>query len=194
MTTRQIHRRGSGPQGRIAPSPLQVLSDRIRARFPAVESAIDAALDAERGVSILDLLLDDQRVTVGWSSQRGFGVSSRNDIEYGEGPDEIFDSVEDAAARIVALLLSHTHTAPPAPAGLAELRQRLGFTQVALAKRMGVKQASISKLERREDTRLSTLGAYMKAMGSKFQVVATTPIGVFPLKAMGRAKKAKSGH
>lgn len=192
MASRRTHPHPSSRSRAALSSPLKDLSDRILARFPDIQTGLDEALHPDRGVSILDLLLGDQRVTVAWSPQRGFGVSSRHDIGFGEGPDEVFESVDDAAPRIVGLLLSHTNTSPPAPADLAEVRQRLGFSQVALAKRMKVQQASISKLERRPDALLSTLQAYLAAMGANFQLVARTRLGSFPLRALGRARKAKA--
>jgi transcriptional regulator with XRE-family HTH domain len=48
---------------------------------------------------------------------------------------------------------------------LRELRQARNRTQVSMAKRLGVKQVSISRLESREDPRLSTLTKYIDAMG-----------------------------
>ena len=191
MASRRTHPHPSASSGAIPASPLDVLAHRLRARFPDIQTGLDAALHPDRGISVLDLLLGDQWITVAWSPQRGFGVSSRQDVGFGEGPDEVFESVEDAAQRIVGLLLSHTNTSPPAPANLAEVRQRLGFSQVALAKRMKVQQASISKLERRPDALLSTLQAYLSAMGANFQLVARTRLGSFPLRALGRARKAK---
>ncbi|MFH1446357.1 MAG: helix-turn-helix domain-containing protein [Chloroflexota bacterium] len=44
------------------------------------------------------------------------------------------------------------------------------FTQVALASRMNISQSDLSKLERRQDIRLSTLKAYVKALGGNFEI------------------------
>lgn len=192
MVTRHTRPHPPSPKQATTSSPLDVLAGRLRARFPDAQSTIDEALDARKGVSFLDLLLGDQRVSVAWSPQRGFGISSRPDVAYGEGPDELFESVEDAVQRIVGLLLSSTKTSPPVPADLAELRQRLGFSQVALAKRMRVQQASISKLERRPDVLLSTLQTYLGAMGAKCQIVVRSRLGSFPLRSLGGARKAKA--
>jgi DNA-binding transcriptional regulator YiaG len=166
----------------------------LRDRFSELKSAIDEAQDPERGESVLDLLLGDQRVSVVWSAQRGFGVSSYADSEFGQRPDEIFESAADAAERIKSLFLSHTKTSRPAPADLAELRQSLGITQVALAKRMKVGQGAISKLEGRPDARLSTLEAYFKALGVGLQIVARTPRGTFPLRSLGTRPAAKASR
>ncbi len=51
--------------------------------------------------------------------------------------------------------------------GLAALRRRFRLTQTALARRMGMSQSDLSKLERRPDIRLSTLRAYARALGGR---------------------------
>ena len=58
---------------------------------------------------------------------------------------------------------------------LAELRQSRDKTQVELAEAMDTQQAAISKLERREDMYLSTLQAYVKALGGQLKLVASFP-------------------
>ncbi len=54
---------------------------------------------------------------------------------------------------------------------LAALRRRAGLTQKQVAARIGMSQSDLSKLERREDVRLSTLRAYAKALGGRFEAV-----------------------
>jgi DNA-binding Xre family transcriptional regulator len=49
---------------------------------------------------------------------------------------------------------------------LAALRRRKGWTQVEVARRMGMSQSDLSKFERRSDVRLSTLRSYASALGS----------------------------
>ena len=55
---------------------------------------------------------------------------------------------------------------------LSELRRSLGVTQDELAKVLDVRQAAVSKLEGREDVLLSTLSAYVGALGGTLEVVA----------------------
>jgi DNA-binding XRE family transcriptional regulator len=55
---------------------------------------------------------------------------------------------------------------------LAELRQSRGMTQEALARELNVRQAAVSKLEGRDDLLLSTLAAYVRALGGTLEVVA----------------------
>jgi predicted transcriptional regulator len=46
---------------------------------------------------------------------------------------------------------------------------------VAMARRLGVKQVSISRLESRADPRLSTLTKYIDAMGGRLHLVVEFP-------------------
>jgi DNA-binding Xre family transcriptional regulator len=55
---------------------------------------------------------------------------------------------------------------------LAELRRDRGLTQAELAARLGISQSDVSKLERRDDLRLSTLRAYVEALGMDLEVSA----------------------
>jgi len=60
---------------------------------------------------------------------------------------------------------------------LAEIREHRGLTQVDVARVMQTSQASVSKLERREDLYLSTLRGFVKALGGKLELAAVFPEG-----------------
>jgi DNA-binding transcriptional regulator YiaG len=64
---------------------------------------------------------------------------------------------------------------------LQELRKSRNVTQVELAGSMHVEQATISKLERREDMYVSTLREYVKALGGELKLVAAFPDGEIQL-------------
>ena len=64
-----------------------------------------------------------------------------------------------------------THTML-AELALARLRRGRGVTQEHLAKMLDVRQAAVSKLEGRDDLLLSTLAAYVRALGGTLEVVA----------------------
>ncbi len=55
---------------------------------------------------------------------------------------------------------------------MRELRAFAGKSQVEVAHAMGVAQAEVSRLESREDTKLSTIERYVKALGGEVEVVA----------------------
>ena len=62
---------------------------------------------------------------------------------------------------------------PPSPgASLAAIRRARGLTQQQLADRLRMTQPEVSKLERRRDVRLSTLRAYVAALGGRLVVSA----------------------
>ena len=55
--------------------------------------------------------------------------------------------------------------------GLAALRQAAELTQVELAKKLGVTQAAVSRIEQPHDLLLSTLNAYLQAVGGQARVI-----------------------
>ena len=60
---------------------------------------------------------------------------------------------------------------------LQELRQALALSQEQMARTLGIKQASVSKLERRTDMYIQTLRNYIEAMGGQLEVIAKFPGG-----------------
>jgi transcriptional regulator with XRE-family HTH domain len=78
-----------------------------------------------------------------------------------------------AAARTEGMLLEMR---------LRELRKSRNITQVEVAQAMGVEQAAVSKLEHRGDMYLSTVYAYIRALGGELKLVASFPEGDIPLK------------
>lgn len=64
---------------------------------------------------------------------------------------------------------------------LQELRHARQLSQEQLAGVLHVKQASISKLERRADMYISTLRNFIRAMGGELEINAVFPDGVVPI-------------
>lgn len=60
-------------------------------------------------------------------------------------------------------------------ATLRRIREARERTQEAVAKRLHINQAAVSKLERRTDMYLSTLRGYIEAMGDQFEIIARFP-------------------
>ena len=58
---------------------------------------------------------------------------------------------------------------------LRELRHARKLTQVRMAKRLGITQDSVSRLEKRSDLLLSTLRKTIQAMGGNLSLVAEFP-------------------
>lgn len=65
---------------------------------------------------------------------------------------------------------------------LNELRQARATTQVELAKRLKVRQAAISKLERRAEMYVSTLRDVISALGGELEITARFPEGEVRIK------------
>jgi len=55
---------------------------------------------------------------------------------------------------------------------LDELRRARHITQEELAAALGVRQPSVSRLEHGDDAKLSTLRAYVEALGGRLELVA----------------------
>lgn len=86
--------------------------------------------------------------------------------------DEIFEKmsperrkkVEARAAEMLAEQLT-----------LQQLRHARKLTQVKMAKKLGITQDSVSRMEKRSDLLLSTLRKTVEAMGGKLSLVAEFP-------------------
>ncbi|HVB27647.1 MAG TPA: hypothetical protein VNE21_07030 [Mycobacteriales bacterium] len=59
-----------------------------------------------------------------------------------------------------------------AGSSLAGLRRRRGSTQASVGAAMGLQQSDVSKLERRPDVLVSTLRAYVQAVGARLRLSA----------------------
>ena len=66
--------------------------------------------------------------------------------------------------------------------GLRDLREVRGLSQAELAERLGIQQAAVSKVERRQDLHLDTLAAIVKALGGTLEMKVKFPGGEVPLK------------
>lgn len=72
--------------------------------------------------------------------------------------------VEGRAAEIIAEEMS-----------LRDLRKARKLTQVRVAKRLGITQDSVSRLEKRSDLLISTLRKTVKALGGDLRIIAEFP-------------------
>lgn len=63
----------------------------------------------------------------------------------------------------------------PSTATLPQLRMARGLSQAAVGAHLGMNQSEVSRLERRPAMRLSTLRAYVEAIGGRLRIVVTWP-------------------
>ncbi|MHB2017164.1 MAG: XRE family transcriptional regulator [Candidatus Xenobia bacterium] len=156
---------------------IQKLKDELCARIPGLEATIDAP-DDPKGTWWLDLDFEGRSAVVEWRPRKGFGVSAPAQGEYGEGSDEFHPDLESALSRLVRVLKRGETTRPPRQVALRKLRESRHFSQEALARELEVKQATVSKLERRSDMYISTLRRVIKAMGGDLEIRARFPEGI----------------
>jgi DNA-binding XRE family transcriptional regulator len=64
---------------------------------------------------------------------------------------------------------------------LAELRKLSGLTQAQMAKALGVRQPTLSKLENADDMQISTLRRLITALGGELRIIAKLPHGSIEL-------------
>lgn len=64
---------------------------------------------------------------------------------------------------------------------LRNVRKKLGRTQVEVAKKAGMSQGDLSRLERRKDHLLSTLERYAKALDGRIDIALVREGRRFPL-------------
>ncbi len=157
---------------------IERLRDELSRRFPDFSMTI-AAPDNHQGPWFLDIQRGEASpVVVEWRSDRGFGVSTPKEDDFGIGPDEIHSNTKSAFDRVLRLILSGGSTEPPHAVRLAELRQIRGLSQSELAELAGVRQANISRIEGRGDILLSTLAKIVSALGASLSIRAKFPDGV----------------
>ena len=75
--------------------------------------------------------------------------------------------------------------------GLAELREAMDLTQESLADTLHVRQASISKMERRSDMYISTLSKIIEAMGGELQIIANMPNRRVQIRQFAKIRKGQ---
>jgi DNA-binding XRE family transcriptional regulator len=78
--------------------------------------------------------------------------------------------------------------------GFAALRKARNQTQVELAAKLGLPQASISDMENRSDLLLSTLAKYLRAMGGELQIRAVFPEASFDLEPPAGVQTKRSAR
>ena len=156
-------------------TPIERLALRLKQRFAGAAVELDAP-KTEGGTWFLDLDDGDYSVDIQWRPDRAFGVAA-GPASYGAGPDEVLPDVDTAFTRVVQLVLGRGRTQPPAEARLGELRRARGMTQDELAALLDVKQSAVSRLENRDDVRLSSLRSAVAALGGELRLQVKFPGG-----------------
>jgi len=148
-------------------------------RFPSLAMNLDPPA-IEKGPWFLFIHRGEgiPHIAMEWRPDRGFGISTPSEDDYGEGTDEIYSNVKAATDRAIELIETGGRSVPPDAVRLAELRKRQGLSQGELAARAGMKQANVSQIESRGDVLVSTLAKMVEAMGGELSIRAKFPGGV----------------
>ncbi len=75
---------------------------------------------------------------------------------------------------------------------LSEIRQLAGESQQEVAEVLGIKQPSLSKLEKQGDIQISTLRKIIEALGGKLEVLARFPKGTVKIDQFEPARQQTS--
>jgi DNA-binding XRE family transcriptional regulator len=140
----------------------------------------------------LDMKLGARAVAIEWRPKRGFGIYSPGRDTYGEGPHEIFSDAPMAARRVTQLL-----SAPgKRPSWFKTLRELHGVSQDEVASRLGIRQANISKQEKRTKLQLATLVRLVAVLGGSVEIRAKFPQGELPLQleALAPERRPRRTH
>ena len=117
--------------------------------------------------------------TVHWQPNLGFGLHpANNDAVFGELPSERYADTAMLLRRVEQLV----DDGEVGSVGLRDLREVQGLSQAELAVRLGIQQAAVSKVERRQDLHLDTLSAIIKALGGTLEMKVKFPGGEVPLR------------
>jgi DNA-binding XRE family transcriptional regulator len=117
--------------------------------------------------------------TAHWEPKTGFGLQpSSEEAVFGEAPPERYEDVAVLLRRVDQLI----DDGEVGFVGLRDLRTMQGLSQADLAARLGIQQAAVSKVERRQDLHLDTLAAIVKALGGTLEMKVKFAGGEVPLK------------
>ena len=153
---------------------IELLRNQIATRIPNATFNLDRPAKPPSNWW-LDIELDGHTASVEWRPGKGFGISASASAGYGEGPHETYVGVGSAADRLIEILLRAEHTEPPKETILKRLRESRRISQQELAQSLNVKQATISKMERRSDMYISTIRKIIAAMGGELEIRARFP-------------------
>ncbi|HEY9792556.1 MAG TPA: helix-turn-helix transcriptional regulator [Candidatus Obscuribacterales bacterium] len=153
---------------------IQRMQRIIEGAFPTARVSLDEPL-RKTGVWVLDVFLPDYHLAIAWQAKKGFGLVADKTHGYGEGADEVFRDLDTALTRVVHLLNCKRPTVPPQSVRLKDIREELGLSQDEVAKRLQTNQGGVSRQESRSDCRVSTLTAYVHALGCELLVKVVLP-------------------
>ena len=162
-------------------------------RVPDAVVGVDAP-SRRAGDWFVDVKSGDQSFTIEYRPALGFGLSSTPSEAFGEGPDEFVEADTAVVERVLKLVRSRARTEPQRVRLLQELREKRRVSQGHVAGKLGVRQPTVSKMERGEDMNLSTLRRYVRALGGELRVTARFADGSVEIRVANRGHRAGAGR
>jgi DNA-binding transcriptional regulator YiaG len=150
---------------------------RIICWFPSDEEVVIALVGFDKK-AIGDVSTQARRYAARRWSTPGCGrreAPMSEEVKFIRGNDRINQLAQrpDIAAEVAQVRAEMAEADRTYAMGLAALRQAAELTQVELARRLGVTQAAISRMEQPHDLLLSTLNAYLQAIGGTARMVVS---------------------
>jgi len=174
-------------------NPMETLLETVQSHSPQARCNLDAATNPASSW-FLDIDLAGYRMVIEWRTGHGFGLTAGREGGYGEGADETYPDLNSVTRRVLWLLDHGVRTAPPLADQLRIIRGKRSLTQEELARRLGVKQSSVSKLEGRGDTvSLRKLQELFAAMGGQLSLRVSFPDGDVEELSLGELQTGSHG-
>lgn len=163
------------------PAAVRQFLEALETMHPGLSVSVESGGD-EAGDWWMDVGHRNGSFVVHWQPKAGFGLhSSGEEAVYGELPAEHYDDTAMLLRRVEQLV----EDGEVGALGLRDLRELKGLSQAELAGRLGIQQAAVSKVERRQDLHLDTLSAIVRALGGTLEMKIKFPGGEVPLKMNG---------
>jgi transcriptional regulator with XRE-family HTH domain len=159
---------------------LEKLSESLHKDYPTAKIAVFRPVKSD-GFWSIDMSLASTQLAIEWSALAGFGLSSVTRDTYGEYADERFKSLAEVKRRIFNIISRGEEPSPPFGVLLSRLRETRGVTQREVAEKMGIRQASISGMERRQDIQVSTLARLVEALDGSLEIYCVFREGRYAL-------------
>ncbi|MGC2855469.1 hypothetical protein ACM64Y_08340 [Novispirillum sp. DQ9] len=159
---------GAGwPHGRDLAPEIARLAALLADSHPGSRLEVDAP-DDPQGEWWLDVTIGAFSTAIAWRPALGFGLYGEDDA-YGTGPEEIYRTPDMVAARL-GQILAHWRRQEDTRLTLKDARALSGASQVAVAHRLSINQGAVSRLESRNDVKISSLAAYVSALGGELEL------------------------
>ena len=150
----------------MSKAPMRRFASELKKSLPGAQVVPDPP-GLPGGIWFLDVSYRGRVAVVQWQARRGFGLTRTEDPIFGEGCHEVYSDPVATARRVAELLFMNAYTSDPTEAPIAGLRLLRGLSQQALAKRLHVQQAAVSKLERKSNIGVRTLQRVVHALGAR---------------------------